>query len=924
MGLLSSPVFLSDSTPFPRQIAAYLLKDRTGQPLDLGDTMVIVPTAGAARAVRRELARQAGGVLLPSFRLPMQSVLGDEMDPASSLERTAAWVLALRETQREEFSALVPAAVKLARPEDWIGIATRLMSVSDTLAEGGWHPGSPEIIGHCAHDARRWKEFAELHTRYMEILGVNKRQDPNALRLQFAGNGTRPVGISRVVVALVPDLPALVSNWLEKISSAGVSVDVLGWNCGQAEARFDNWGRPDPEWWLTHAVNVPGEVIAAENDSALEARALVDFAARNGTGGFSLVSADADSTTALEAEISQRGSLAYLPEGIPLNRTEATTILSGWDDFVRGHHLHSLRPLLQMPDFLGFMEGKSGFPANDALGACDVLIASKLCGTLDAAKEWSAANKSGREEDEVPRRFVAALETLAKTTPTGHQLIAEIYGTKDLDEKTSEELETLVDAIDESAPVLAGLSLEWREALFRNGVARARVFYPAPEGAVEISGWLEAPWTDARVLCVAGCREGALPSGSGEDAFLPDSLRAKLRLADNASRYARDAYLLSCLVRCHGPSNLRLGYSRFRRGGEPNRPSRLLLGCPDEDLPARVEKVLQPSPARPRGQKPASDWKLRLDPPPRVESIRVTGFKHYLRCPLRFYLSQVRGLSPFDPEAREIGAADYGDLLHRVVENFHKRGPAESADQNVISAFLEKELGRVAAQRYGRNPSPVVRVQVESMRQRLRHLAVLQAAERSAGWTIIESEYAVKKDAGFVAGPLQLSGTMDRVEAHPEKGLRILDYKTFAGTKGPEETHFGRPRNGDGFPEAAIVRLGKNGRSSEKAWIDLQLPLYCFMAAKIWPEHARRGIQVGYILLPGDPDDTQIGLLALDENAQKSAERCAEEVADRVARGIFWPPASDLDYDDFSAWFGGENPADVFDAATISCLEGRP
>ena len=922
---MSSPVFLSTSASFPSQVAAFLLQGRKGRPVDLGDSMVIVPTAGAARAVRRELARQAGGVLAPVFKLPMQALLGDADNMATPLERAAAWLRVLQETRREKFAALVPATVKLSQPEDWLGVSSRLLSVCDALAEAGLHPGSAELPTHAPHDAQRWKEFSALYAAYLKTLRQAGREDANAVRLRLAQNGTAPAGIDRIIVALVPDLPVLVSQWLEKISAAGLPVDVVGWSCGEDTACFDHWGRPDPEWWLTHNLNVPDTIIAAENDSALEAEALVDFVAARGNEAFSLVSADADSTAALEAEISKRGTVAYLPEGRPLTRTEAATILSGWMEFSRGHHLSAIRPLLQLPAFLHFFASKTGFAPEDAAAACDILIASKLCRTLDSAKEWSAGNKSTRGEDDVPKKFIAALEKLLEEKISGRDVLGSIYGTKEeMDERTVEELETLVEAIDESSPLLHDLSPEWREALLRTSVAQGRVFDPAPEGAVEINGWLEAPWTDAPVLCVAGCREGALPAGATEDAFLPDKLRTKIGLTDNNSRYARDAYLLSCLLQRHGPSNLRLGYSRFRSGGEPNRPSRLLLGCPDEDLPARVENVFQPSPARRRMHAPFPDWKLRLDPPARVDSIRVTGFKHYLECPLRFYLGQVRGLQPFDPEAREIGAADYGTLLHRVVENLHKCGPADSTEDKVIADFLSKELDRIAAQRFGRNPPPVVLVQIESMRQRLRSLAVLQAAQRRAGWTIVESEYAVKKDAGLTIGPLALVGTMDRVEVHEEEGLRILDYKTFAGAKTPEETHFGRARADDDFPDSAITRTNKAGRPAEKAWIDLQLPLYRHIAAKIWPEYARKTMGVGYILLPGDPDDTQIALLSLDEAAQESAVRCAAAVADRVARGVFWPPAADPDYDDFSAWFGGEHPAEIFDAATIELLEGRP
>jgi hypothetical protein len=46
-------------------------------------------------------------------------------------------------------------------------------------------------------------------------------------------------------------------------------------------------------------------------------------------------------------------------------------------------------------------------------------------------------------------------------------------------------------------------------------------------------------------------------------------------------------------------------------------------------------------------------------------------------------------------------------------------------------------------------------------------------------------------------------------------------------------------------------------------------------------------------------------------------------VAERIARGVFWPPAENVEYDNFATWFGGEHPKDVFDSATITALEGR-
>ena len=262
--------------------------------------------------------------------------------------------------------------------------------------------------------------------------------------------------------------------------------------------------------------------------------------------------------------------------------------------------------------------------------------------------------------------------------------------------------------------------------------------------------------------------------------------------------------------------------------------------------------------------------------------------------------------------------------MHRVLENFHKTGPSESADENVIAGYLDSELDALGAATYGRHPLPAVRVQIESMRARLRQFSMLQAAARREGWIISESEFSVGKDAGFKVGPLALAGTMDRVEVHPERGLRILDYKTFARAKTPEDTHFGAPRLLTHLPEAEIERPDKNGKLVEKSWLDLQLPLYRRLARELWPRHAERGLETGYILLPGDPDDTGIALLSLDEATQDRAERCAEAIASLIGRGVFWPPETTVDYDNFASWFDGEDPALFFDDATIASLEGQP
>ncbi|MFZ4484030.1 MAG: PD-(D/E)XK nuclease family protein [Chthoniobacterales bacterium] len=921
----------------PAQIAERLLDGRGGTPPDLGDTLVIVPTAGAGRIIRRELVRRsAGGVLSPQFASPLDAVQPtDAGDLATESEREAAWMAVLRATNRRLYEGLIPSVVKFDSPDDVLGAAGRLVDVCDLLAEAGLHPGSPEVAEVCAHDAQRWAIFGRLHQAYLEVLERSGLRDPNEARSATAAAPERPEGRGRIVVACVPDLPVVTERYLNSMLAQGVAVEIFSWRPSDAEARMDAWGRPEPEWWATHLLAVPDQCVVAAHDTMTEADALLRFAAGAEAGTYAIVSAAPEATIALEAELIRRGSVPYSPEGRSLAGTEAATILLGWEDFLRTGRLRGLRSLLGLPAFLRLLTAAApGLTAESASEACDRLVAERLCETLASALDW-------RSVAEVPKRsaekrsfglmtqFLEALNLLLSRNLRGRELLAAVYADQANDDPgQAAELSCLAGVLEamEASALLSGLDATATDSVLRREMARRRVFAPAPDGVVEILGWLEAAWADGPTLGLSGCREGALPSGVAEDVFLPDGVRARLRLSSQASRFARDAYLLSSLLAARGPEHVRLGTSRFRPGGEPNRPSRLLLGCADDDLPARVEKMFHPpSPLR-RIPAPPDGWKLRLPAPLPVTSLSVTQFKHYLTCPLRFYLGQICGWESFDAEATEINAANFGTLMHRVLENFARGRASDATDEGIIADFLSEELDREVARQHGRQPSPVVRVQVESMRARLRRFAVLQAGQRRDGWRIIEAEYAVGREAGAMVGSLALAGTMDRVEVHEELGLRVLDYKTFGRAQTPEETHFGSVRAWPDFPEAMIARPAKREKMAEKHWTDLQLPLYRQMASALWPDHAAKGVAAGYILLPGDAEDTRVALLELDDTAFQSAMACAAAVADRVARGVFWPPTpgAEVRYDDFEAWFDGKNPALVLEEETIASLKGRP
>lgn len=129
-------------------------------------------------------------------------------------------------------------------------------------------------------------------------------------------------------------------------------------------------------------------------------------------------------------------------------------------------------------------------------------------------------------------------------------------------------------------------------------------------------GWLELPWQPAPHLVVAGVNEGMAPDSITGDPWLPDSIRGRLDLKSNAVRLARDSFLLTAMIECRRTAGRRAAAGvRESSKGDPLKPGRLLLRCPEVELPERAlrlfpkETMEADRPAPPTWYRA---WKLRV------------------------------------------------------------------------------------------------------------------------------------------------------------------------------------------------------------------------------------------------------------------------------------------------------------------------
>jgi ATP-dependent helicase/nuclease subunit B len=292
--------------------------------------------------------------------------------------------------------------------------------------------------------------------------------------------------------------------------------------------------------------------------------------------------------------------------------------------------------------------------------------------------------------------------------------------------------------------------------------------------------------------------------------------------------------------------------------------------------------------------------------------ISVTDFAAYLKCPFRFYLTKVLDYRGHDPEQREMDAKQFGSLVHKVLERYGKETP-HLADREEIASAVLAALETEVRRRFGTDPSPAVRVQIEAARVRLISFAAVQADQVAQGWKILEVERKSLGDLHLAGIPL--SAKIDRIERNGDR-LRVLDYKTHASGKSPEENHL-HPRSRAFLPEAETMLRGK-----PKAWVDLQLPLYRRIAESLFPGTT---IETGYFVLAADPEESDVMEFELTEDLLSSAHACAEAATSAIVRGVFWPPRQvPAAWEDPEEIFlVGGKPEECLDATTVEFLQGR-
>jgi len=934
---------LSWSRPLLPAVVDHLCEGWKEGVLNLAHLVAMVPTAEAGRRLRKALAERAAGrgtaVLSPHIITPelITSWAVQEMPAAATAaEELFVWMQVLQDLPLEEYGALFPVPPP-QRDAAWArGTAAELLRLRHRLEEGGRNIAEAARTLGAAHlEAARWRDLARVETLAVTALRKAGLHDPLAARINAAAQPVLPPGATGVVVLAVPDPVHLVVQALENLERQGVAVEVVVQGdqsdpTDRSDRKWDAWGRPAPEHWSACTVDIPEPEQRIRLEPRPEDAAGVLLAALRERAAIG--SADASVAAPLMDAAARAGVSVFDPNGQPLASHVVTWLFTCLTALLRTDSAQEAARLLRLPDVL--RAANPGVSAAALLRDWDEFHQQHLPRTLSDAAGLSQHWKARRSETVSPlhgvltwlREQVRALRRRDGVTAL-HALLDSLYENKSFADESQRALfldtqELWREALDATAQAAArtGFAADTLTVLETAAhLLREARLYPDNAGsAPELSGWLELAWQDAPHLCVAGLNEGFAPDGVTGDPWLPDSVRGLLDLKTNATRLARDSFLLTTLIESRrAGGSVTLIAARESADGDPLKPSRLLLRCPDEELAARALRLFpEGEDETPRPSPPSwhRAWKLRPPAPerddgdraaPLITKISVTQFADYLACPFRFYLRHILRMEPFDAARDEMDPRDFGSLIHDSLQALHEdEALRDSADEPAIARFLDDKIQELTAKKYGREVALPITVQLESARNRLRKLAEIHAAERAAGWRVEHTEVSFPELPGnkepVMLEEVLISGRIDLIERRTDSAQRrVIDYKTSAKGAKPFEAHLKKVTGSHDYPDWLLCDYeGKPYR-----WINLQLPLYAWIVSRL---PGGDGAQAGYINLPPALSETAVNLWPeLNDAMIASAMNCARGVIRSIKAGLFWPPAPRVEYDDFAPlWFG--------------------
>lgn len=924
--------FLGWDKSLCRLVCDFLLQDKHTSPVDFSDKLIIVPTRHAGQLLKEALVARCAehNTALLGAEIVTPSYLFTE--PADPHEANRTGIIAIIAdifiSKKNKYPNLVSSTLSNVTPEWALRSAVRIAELRDELCNGGYL--IRDVVKKCASELdepERWHDLAQLEKELLEQLARLGLKDPCECKIQRTNNASLPEHIKHIIVAGVPDPTPLAVRILERLSER-LQIDILVHAPEKHAQCFDEFGRPLEKFWQHVIINIPDEenimLVSTQREQAQKVLELLQRDSdRFSPNEITIAVPDRSVVPFLEMTLADSGLSTFDPADRLLSETSLYRLLVSFLNVMMERSYSSVSTWLRHPDVLNYLQSSHHLSPDSVLAELDIIKKQHLPQSLG---EMLSIMSNDRIEESYSNLKIA-LTSLQKQIDSFQDkplqewipcFLQTIYASKIIKQHLPSDVELI-----EIAEVLYGVIKEFDnisqlisvtnsyqqgllETLFIKRLGEC-LYHPqmpsdvASQSAFELQGWLELPWNSAPILIITGMNDEFVPGGQLEHLFLPDALRTKLKLRNDASRFARDAFVITTLIESRRSTGA-IYFILSKNGiqGEVLKPSRLFFLCDDKLLIQRARRLFAQVNDESGNFAPTVSFMLNpnlvceANQLSRKSVLHVTAFRDYLKCPFRFFLKHILRMEHVTDDVAWLDNAQVGALIHLVLEQIgYNEEIKKSENPDHIADFLEDVLQQKTRELYGNNPPLPVQLQIEALRWRLRASAEAHAEFVREGWEIIAVERIVTTQMLGV----EIRGKIDRIDRHRDTGvLRIIDYKSADKSSNPKETHLANWTSNT--PDFAKVQIG----TENKRWIDLQLPLYIIMLQQTTFQNTN--FQLCYFNLPRTLEDTGLAVWDnLDDKLLESARKCVEAVIQAIQEGKFWPPTELKEQDDFEYMF---------------------
>ncbi len=286
--------------------------------------------------------------------------------------------------------------------------------------------------------------------------------------------------------------------------------------------------------------------------------------------------------------------------------------------------------------------------------------------------------------------------------------VSQIFASKiETDEKQQyrinlEFLYTLHKSLNRLHGVISSLNFEVTNKvllqLVRKAFHQERVsFSGEPLAGLQLMGFLETRALDFENIVILSFNDDILPGRSHPVSFITPSLRVAFGLPNHKFHDALYAYYFYRLM--HRAKRVYLVYSCRTEGLSSGEVSRFGLQLQMEQMYGKIKKI-------------SVGFDVNITPPPPITiekdeavlellfsnlekndkgiTLSPSGLTTYITCPLRFYFRYCVGIKEDEDIAEEIGAQEFGQIIHKTMEMLYESFSEKTVFEVMIESLLKK------------------------------------------------------------------------------------------------------------------------------------------------------------------------------------------------------------------------------------------